>query len=1457
MIKKPALLLALFAVCMGDAIAHANFNLDNPSESGLYGQSSETSVAPDTIRACDSYTWYGTRYTESGVYVHHTQQGGSNDTVHTLYLTIYESQHNAVVSSSCDTLMWHDRLYTSSGTYVYHYEDEYGCAATDTLHLTVLHSTHNAFDTTVCDQIMWHNRRYTANGTYTYNYFNDSRCFSTDTLHLTVATGVYNFIDTAVCNSMQWRGFTLNSTGIHVCPYLSADGCNSADTVQLTVNTGTFEAESDTVCDSLTWHGTAYTATGMFVWPYVNGTGCASADTLHLTVNHGTFTTFDTMVCGGMWWHGIGRTSAGRNTYVYDYTNADGCASADTLHLTVYIDHHTIVRTVCDSIRWHDTLRTETGVYVAHLFPTGEFCLNNDTLRLTVNHSAHQLETVTVCEQYSWHGNTYTETGDVIYRYADSNNCPASDTLRLTVNYGTHDRYDTVSCSALNWNGRRYAATGLYMYSYINTYGCSSVDTINLTRLPDLHTTLDTAVCDSLVWKGQLYTSANLYTDRYIDTNGCPTVDTLRLDVDYSYNTSLSDTVCDYYTWHNTVYDSTGVYTHVSSMYNACHNTDTLRLTVYPSSHLSVTRTVCNSYTWNGMSFSTSCDTVYHGLTEHDCEVADTLHLTVNYSKATVDTVRGCDSYVWIDGVTYYDNNNTETYTLQTVNHCDSVVTINLTLGHRNTGVDSASWCDTYVWRGMTGSSDTTVLDTLVNMEQCDSVVSRRFIIKRSTPGHVNVLSCYSYRWVDGVTYVADTVVTTTLTNSVGCDSVLTMDLTITPLYTVSFNANGGTGSMQQAALCAGEELVLPRNSFSRQGYLFAGWTIGATLDSMYYHDRDTLTVTADMTLYALWRSNCNDVEGTLTVNACDSYTWQGTVYYADTTVLDTLRGAVPGGCDSICTLILTVRSSSEGVDFRRECDRLTWIDGYTYTSSVDASTHAVVYALTNVAGCDSIVSLHLDMHYSAETEIDTAACDSLLWYDGTMHYASALDETLLSTFYGCDSTVTHRLTIYPSYDDTVAAAICDGQSYNFGGMDLNVPGMYGMRLTSEHGCDSLVVVDLRVGTNTDTVIVAVVCDTFLWNDSTYTVSTVDTAVIANSWNCDSTMVLQLTIAGYTTEQDVEKTVCDSVVWYDGTVFTESVDTTAYLFTIGGCDSVVNYSFTINRSYSLDSAVTACGTYPWRGTTLHPAATPYELQSTGFTTQGCDSTVTLSVMVYDTYLFEYWDTICKNQSRIFNGTTYTQTGSYVVPLHTVAGCDSLLALHLMVLTRVDYTQVLRACDSLTWDNGITYRDDATASRFVENPNGCDSIYHLELHVSHAYEGSYDTTIVDTMGGFYWQGLYCDHTGDYTYILHTVDGCDSTLILHLTVISTQDSNIGIRMPDGEIDFTLYPNPTQGRIALQGNATIEAVEVYDLKGRRLMRYEGNKRELDITSLPSGTYVLRLFTGNSAVVRRVVKQ
>ena len=145
--------------------------------------------------------------------------------------------------------------------------------------------------------------------------------------------------------------------------------------------------------------------------------------------------------------------------------------------------------------------------------------------------------------------------------------------------------------------------------------------------------------------------------------------------------------------------------------------------------------------------------------------------------------------------------------------------------------------------------------------------------------------------------------------------------------------------------------------------------------------------------------------------SACGSFslTPTSTVYTTSGIYTETLAGANAAGCDSIVTLDLTISSSTSGTDVQTACDSFVWIDGNTFIFSNNLAT----YTLINAAGCDSVVTLDLTIINSNSVNDVQTACNSYTWIDGNTYTSSNNTATYtLTNMSGCDSIVTLDLTI-------------------------------------------------------------------------------------------------------------------------------------------------------------------------------------------------------------------------------------------------------------------------------------------------------------------------------------------------------------------------------------------------------------------------------------------------------------
>ena len=76
---------------------------------------------------------------------------------------------------------------------------------------------------------------------------------------------------------------------------------------------------------------------------------------------------------------------------------------------------------------------------------------------------------------------------------------------------------------------------------------------------------------------------------------------------------------------------------------------------------------------------------------------------------------------------------------------------------------------------------------------------------------------------------------------------------TPTPTHGIHFDPNGGMGMMDDQTVTEFEPTALQTNAFTREGYVFEGWSTAADGSGDFYADGATVTLLDDLTLYAQW----------------------------------------------------------------------------------------------------------------------------------------------------------------------------------------------------------------------------------------------------------------------------------------------------------------------------------------------------------------------------------------------------------------------------------------------------------------------------------------------------------------------------------------------------------------------------------------------------------------------------
>ena len=72
--------------------------------------------------------------------------------------------------------------------------------------------------------------------------------------------------------------------------------------------------------------------------------------------------------------------------------------------------------------------------------------------------------------------------------------------------------------------------------------------------------------------------------------------------------------------------------------------------------------------------------------------------------------------------------------------------------------------------------------------------------------------------------------------------------------YTISYNMNGGSGSIANQTKTYGQDLTLSSTKPTRTGYEFIGWNTNSSATSAQYQPNDKYTTNSGATLYAVWK---------------------------------------------------------------------------------------------------------------------------------------------------------------------------------------------------------------------------------------------------------------------------------------------------------------------------------------------------------------------------------------------------------------------------------------------------------------------------------------------------------------------------------------------------------------------------------------------------------------------------
>jgi len=521
-------------------------------------------------------------------------------------------------------------------------------------------------------------------------------------------------------------------------------------------------------------------------------------------------------------------------------------------------------------------------------------------------------------------------------------------------------------------------------------------------------------------------------------------------------------------------------------------------------------------------------------------------------------------------------------------------------------------------------------------------------------------------------------------------------------------------------------------------------------------------------------------------------------------------------GCDSIITLILEVLTP---LNVHREdvsaCDTYT-LQKFDNTEIICTETNIYYDTLpaAAVGGLDSIHEVHLTINHTYNIDTAITVCENDLPFSfGPFNFpegsqAMEMPIPLHYTFTsaaGCDSVVTLHLTIGETYEVTDDSTICQNAlPFTWNGVTFTAAGTQTTTLQTVLGCDSVVTMTLNVNPNTTYEITEEVVENnlpYVLNGTEYTTTGTYTQLLENANGCDSTITLNLTVYMNVTG-DAEQTICESQLPYtwNEVEFTAAGTASALLAGQGshGEDSTVNMTLVVNPEYNVTDELAICDNelpYTWNGVVFTEAGTQI---TTLQTVAGCDSVVTMTLTVNPTATGSEEYTICPaDLPYTWNDTTFgtettPATYNYTYNGHTVAGCDSVVTLTLTINANTEETiEVTVLENELPFEfNGEFYSTPGTYYPHIQNANGCDSAITLVFDYYPNITVDVDSTICSTMLPLTWNGVEFAAAGNESATLTGAGahGEDSTVNMTLNVLQAPVAEITYTICDSELPYT---------------------------------------------------------------------
>jgi len=1267
---------------------------------------------------------------------------GGDSIVHYI-INFHDATHQVIQRMMCpgDSIYYDGKYYNAPNNYVHRYTSVRGCDSVVTLQVLLYDHYYQTDSVVVADSVyLWEGLTISKNGRYFRHYKTAEGCDSTLEMNVFFDRPERTYLFRRICSGevANFNGRALTQSGVYVDTLHTVDGgIDSIVTLNLQVFTTVYDTVRVKTCGtSYTFHGETYNEGGTYdiVIPFKNVSPADALDCDSIVYH------LDLELCPNFRHEDSFEFSCAEQTYqwavdsfvytpvertvLHHYMSACGCDSDYVLKLTLPSSYRVLKKCAGTSIILNGDTITDAGKYT---FTLKSACGldSTETVEIVDEPITETYDTATICdgERYLFRGKYYSVPGDYVDTFPQNDPCPEYHHLHLVVCDTFHvvENIELCTETTLIWHGKRINASGHYFARFKTLHGCDSIYegfiTIHRARKTNLHA----QICqgDSCQLGTRWYKKTGIYYDSLLTVDGCDSITQLVLNVMPEYFFAMRDTFCQggQYIFRGDTLTHGGIYYDSLKSAAGCDSIYMLDLVMRSPSHVIEYATECNRtiYPWRGMVITKS-GTYYDTVTNPSgCDSIIELRLAM-YKPAFVSThatICDGDSLWFANGYVsrpgrFYD-------TLRTTHGCDSIIELCLNVQHKIITQINATICDgdEYKFNGVRLTNPGIYFDTLTTIYGCDSIV--RLVLQVTPTGNVyeqHVFLCdgdsFSFR---GHTFTDGAIFYDTLMTIHGCDSIMK--------------------------------------------YVF---TVGTTM-----HDYKSASI-------------CQG----------DYYSFHGRRLISSGSFTHVVRDPVSNCETAVYHLELEVRPSFYFIEQDTICD------DHLYIWHNQIITKSGVYTDSNAAvnGCDSIYELHIVVNHMQYIEQNVRLCaGQSVTVSGKTFTEPGIfcDSTLTSR--GCDSITKFIVTVKPDYFFSDTVSVCRGAYYKFRGRNVLSPGIYRDTLATVAGCDSIYEIVVMPRPVVFNIEYDTLCSDipYLWHGRIYTQKGVYRDTFVTAEGCMGVDELWLEYKrSYNITQGVM--LCPSQTYtYNGIdrstpgVYVDS------LTTVLGCDSVVTTVVTRNYDHDFYDTVAICRSdyYSFFGQRLVNAGDYYHVVNTSST--GCDTIYHVHLVVKPDYYSLEYATECNNGYYYWRGKNLPATGAYFDTVATPNGCDSIFELRLTLYPVSDTIITESICDGDTYYmHNRPYTRQGVYYDTLQNRFGCDSIVKLVLNVRSKYTFVHDDTICQ--GEVYnFFGTSITNSGLYRRTVPAPNGCDSVFVLNLVVKPIAFSRIDTTICLGDVYF----------------------------------------------------------------------